>query len=471
MGAKVRYPSVSKRKVSVNSFSNAMKGTLKQKCSDLSRARMIYNFDCSDGVLKKGVGVTLYVDYITVNVSGLNALGIYEYIRFNQEINDYENIIVYYMDDKRLYWVHAEGEIVNLIADVVFESKPTVISYNYLDKDVLLISSKLSGLYYLDGTNLIKIEDAPEITSLCLHKERIFATSGGDAKSLWFSDDFNPTNWAISLDEAGFINFSDKLGKLIKVISFLDSVYVFREYGITRVVAYGDQEEFIADNLYGNYGRIFGNSVTECGDFIIMLTTAGIYSFNGLNATKILSEYDQLLYNVDNENAKGVYYNGRVYLKVNINYGVGPRSVILLYDVNKKSSYITYGLDVEDFCFFGGTVNKVLTVKGQCETGMFNFSGQFYDTPLISSWESEKCDFSLPDVLKRLYKITVYAKGNVTIAIENEAKRLTYNLVSGRVNEFYPSLSGYAFKIFIVSKEVGSEISNLCAYISYVRGN
>lgn len=471
MNSNVKYPAVSKRKITVNSFINGMKGTLEQKRSDLSRARLTFNFDCSSGTLKRGLGINYYVDYSTVNINGLKMLGIYEYIRFNPDINDYENIIVYYLDDKHLYWVNFEGGIVEQICDTVFESKPIALQYNYLDKDVLLLSSPVDGLYYLDGLNLIKIEDAPEITSLCVHKERIFATSSGDGKSLWFSDDFNPTNWAISLGEAGFINFSDKLGKLNKVVSFLDSVYVFRDYGITRVVAYGNQEEFSADNLFGSNGKIFGSSVTECGDFIIMLTSAGIFSFNGLNATKILSEYDSILLGVDNENAKGVYYDNKVYLKLNVKVGALIENVVLVYDVFKKSSYLARGLNLKDLCFFKGSVNKVLGVTSEDKTGLLDNSCKYFDKDLISYWSSEFCDFSLPNVLKNLYKISIFSLKKATLNVESESKVLFYELKPSKVNEIYPCLVGYRFSITISSEEPGAEISDLCAYISYARGN
>lgn len=471
MNLKIRYPSVSKRKISVNSFSNGMKGTLEQKRSDLSRATWAFNFDYSDGILKNGLGVTYFKEFSTVNINNLKMLGIYEYIRFNEDINDYENLIIYYLDDKRLYWVNSNGGNVELLSDTVFETKPAIIQYNYLDKDVLLISSPSSGLYYLDYLTLVKIEDAPEITSLCAHKERIFATSGRDGKSLWFSDDFDPTNWAISLNEAGFINFADRLGKLIKAVSFLDSVYVFREYGITRVVAYGDQEEFSADNLFGNHGKIYGNSVTECGDFIIMVTSAGIFSFNGLNATKILSEYDEYLYGIDNQNAKGVYRDNKVFIKLNMKFFLNVESVILVYDVAKKSSYIARGLNIEDFCFFSGNVNEVLCVTGDDRTGKLDLSGCCFEKNLTCSWSSELCDFSLPDVSKNLYKVTLFSSKKATLTIEGDGKVLSYELKPNRVSEIAPCLTGYKFRFAITSVENGVEISNLCAYISYVRGN
>ena len=95
-----------------------------------------------------------------------------------------------------------------------------------------------------------EVLDAPKISSMALHYERLFATVDGEKNSVWFSDDLDPTNWSMSLDEAGFIELIDERGALLKVVSFLDYIYIFREYGISRLTAYGDQTSFSVSNLF-----------------------------------------------------------------------------------------------------------------------------------------------------------------------------------------------------------------------------
>ena len=93
------------------------------------------------------------------------------------------------------------------------------------------MSSLADGVYLVDpaATN-IKVNNAPKITSMCVHYERIFATVQDNQNALWFCKEFDPTKWEIDGTGAGFIEMVDERGYLTKVISFLDYVYIFREY-------------------------------------------------------------------------------------------------------------------------------------------------------------------------------------------------------------------------------------------------
>ena len=141
---------------------------------------------------------------------------------------------------------------------------------------------------------------------MCVHYERIYATVSGEANSLWFSDDFNPVNWNASLTEGGFINFDDDGGRVIKAVSFLDHVYVFRDYGIVRLTAYGSQENYTVSKVYVSASRILPDTIACCGDRIIFLTDEGLFSFNGYTMTMIAKEITNLFHR-DRSAAKGAY--------------------------------------------------------------------------------------------------------------------------------------------------------------------
>ena len=99
--------------------------------------------------------------------------------------------------------------------------------------------------------------------------------------TLWFSDDLDPTNWNISLDEAGFVEMADENGALLKVLSFFNYVYVFRSYGITRFYATGEQSRFSLMHLFVSSDRIIGDTVCVCGARILFLTQRGLFDFDG----------------------------------------------------------------------------------------------------------------------------------------------------------------------------------------------
>lgn len=466
-----KYPTVVRKRITVKSFSNGMASTRDEKVSDLSTAKFLYNFDASSGTLKNGVGIVRFSGFDLTALSSIAVVGVYFYKRFDADLGSWIEKIIYYCSDKRLYIANMEKGTFKKISDVLFNEKPIAISYDYLDRDIMLFASSSGETYYLDNDNLIKIDGAPNITSLCVHKERIFVTTGGEGTSLWFSDDFDPTNWVVSLTEAGFIDFQGEGGKLLKVVSFLDYVYVFREYGISRVTAYGNQEEFSTDTIFGNVGKIYGGSVTNCGDFIIFLSTAGIFRFNGLDVVKILPEYDEYLLNVSNNNCKGVFINNVLYLMVRFNYGNKTETVIIVYDVRKKSSYIAKGLKVTDFEFFSGNVNKVVClVAGDKSPFYFRNNGALDGTPLVKEWISPYYDFGVLSKLKRLYKLSLYTLESLTLTVECDNKKLTYKFQGGGLQEVYPALQGERFRISIKSTTLNPEICNLSVFVEYVKG-
>ena len=467
----VKLPTVIRKRITVKSFANGMKGSLDEKLLDLSTAKLIYNFNSSSGVLKRGIGIEKFNNFTYSSIGSYTPIGVYYYNRYDYETQSFNERIIYYASDKHLYVANANGGAFTRISDVTFLEKPTAISYNYLDSDVMIFASSSGDTYMLDDYTLEKIDGAPPVTSLCIHKERLFVTTGGEGTSLWFSDDFDPTNWAISLTEAGFIDFHDNYGRLLKVVSFLDYVYVFREYGISRVIAYGDQESFTADNLYGKFGKLYGESVTDCGDFIVMLTSAGIFRFNGLDTVKILHEYDDYILGVDNSTAKGVYVNNVLYfyLKMKINGTV--EDVILVYDYVKNYSYIARGLKITDLTHFGGNINKVLCVLVNDKTPyQISTDGCIKGVPLEKEWVSPFTDFGVLTKLKRVYKVSLYSLEEITLTLETENKKLVYKISGGHA-DVYPSLQGERFRISIKSKTTSPEICNLTVYVEYFKGD
>ena len=469
MANKVNYPKVLRRKITVSSFKNGMKLKSHEKISDISTAKYIRNLDYSTGVLKTGVGSSKFNTFTYSNLSSYKLLAIYPYIRFNHNTNSYEEKIICYCSDKCLYSASVSGGAFTKVSSQTLESAPKVIEYNYLDDDILLLSSS-NGLFYLNDNILTKIDGAPDITSLCIHNERIFATVGGEGKSLWFSDDFNPTNWAISIDEAGFIDYFDGNGKLLKVVSFLDYVYVFREYGISRVSASGSQEEFTSVNLFGKQGKIIGSSVTECGDFIVLLTSSGFYTFNGYSTTKILSELDDFLIGCDNSNAKGVFYDNKFYIKMQIALDGTIEDALLSYDIYTGAYQITTGLNILDLAFFGGSVNKLLYIpKSSLNVYKVDDGGAHNNSALLKEWVSPFCDLGISSKNKTLTKVSINTKQKIDLTITADDKVVSFNVDGKGNNAVFPMLKGERFRIKISSKDRIVEIHNLVLYVDYVK--
>ena len=115
------------------------------------------------------------------------------------------------------------------------------------------------------------------------------------------------------------------LSPLNRVVSFNDYVYVFRDFGVARVSAYGDQTNFSVSQLFISSAKIYGNSVCVCGDRIMFLSRDGIMSFDGYTTQKLNLGIESLLINVTNENCSSLYYNGKYYLALKLNFDDGEQ--------------------------------------------------------------------------------------------------------------------------------------------------
>ncbi|HBP43817.1 MAG TPA: hypothetical protein DD621_04030, partial [Clostridiales bacterium] len=235
----------------------------------------------------------------------------------------YYNLLIFQTTNGNFYYydICHTSDYIKQINGINLTDIPNIVNYNLNGVDSILICST-QGMYFWDQTKntATKVGNAPKIKSMCLHYERLFATVDSDRNEIWFSDDLDPTNWNVSIEEAGFIKFNDDRGVVNKVVSFNDYVYVFREYGISRITAYAQQSEFNVAQLFVSSGKIYGNSVCVCGDKILMLTANGIYAFDGYNTTKINLNIDNLLDNTQNINCQSCYCNGKYYLACNLNF-------------------------------------------------------------------------------------------------------------------------------------------------------
>ena len=93
----------------------------------------------------------------------------------------------------------------------------------------MIVTSPTDEMLVYNGVDeAYRVAQAPKISSMTVHYERLFATSTGESNQIWFSKELDPINWDINLESAGFIEMNDERGALLKVMSFLDYVYVFR---------------------------------------------------------------------------------------------------------------------------------------------------------------------------------------------------------------------------------------------------
>ena len=480
---------ISYKKLKYATFLNGLNTDIDEYILPINYSVKTYNYNISNGALQTGLGVKtmqLPIDkncssYKTIEFKNCEVKASWVY-RFTISTNttSRDDFLVFLTTEGKLVAMPVYGSSTTLIecSNVVFTDIPTVLNYRLNGQYVLLISS-VNGLYFWDvanSNNATKVENAPQINSICLHNERAFATVGGNREQVWFSKELDPTNWNPTLEEGGFITFADDKGQCNKVVSFLDRVYIFRDYGINSISAYANQTEFLVNDLFVSSGQIKANTVCVCGDRIIMLTDNGLYCFDGSNTSKLNLYINNLLSKSNNQHAIATFFNGKYYLACNIDFGDGKNvgdegdynqqnnNALIELDIASNTINILRGVNITGLNVISDDIYSKLGVcllhNGEYRFGELSMCGEVFSNPTSKLWMSPLSDFGYPEKNKILNDIFITSKHPLTITIRTEkiSKKVT---LSPKNNLIYYSPKVVGKQIAIDFESFGS-----LAYIS-----
>lgn len=422
-------------RIKFTDFSGGLNNSVDRNLLSQKYAVNTYNINYCDRTLKTGMGISkLKFQY--------DSLGEFEFDSINKSVKK----LIYFkrfdrdelVEDDRLLIVTDDGYLYSanisnltqfsIVEGVHFNATPNFICYRLNGDDVVIMTSEKDDMLIWDGKNLpYSVPDAPKITSMCVHYERLFVTVGGDKSAVWFSDDLDPSNWAVNLEEAGFIEVADAFGGLLKVVRFIDYVYIFRSYGIARLTAYGDQTQFTLSQLFTTSGRIFPDSVQVCGDRIIFLAQDGLYMFDGLQTYKILKNIEGLFLGCDKSKCIAAFNDGCYYLTLNDNKDTG---YVLKYNISDNNVDIYHGpevIDILPICAEGYT-KIALIVKNDDNIYTFDKSGCFENEPLKKLWITPVTDLNYPELEKCIRKLIINTKYDILVTIVSDIERKTYKI-------------------------------------------
>ena len=399
-----------------------------------------YNYAFNRGTLEPGVGMSL--GYIDINGTRraikkrtVNAR-FKKFFRYTIHSNTtvIEKLVAY-GDDGKLYDICLNDPYAafQLIGDYgqVLDGVP----YRYNNLDGLLLSTS-TGLYFLYNISMTRLSFSEIFTTMCTHSDRVFAVLYLDEFRLYFSDDFNPSNWNISLREGGYITFGTEMGKLVKLISFGGELYLFFEHGIMRMTAYNDQTDFRLNKLYLSVGTINKDTIVSCGDRIMFTSSEGVFVFDGLSVHKVLTEIEGL-FSAKQESAHAVFQGGKYYLACNLDMDstlTSGTNSLILYDVWKNTFDIAHDIRVVSMAPLDlETVRGVLADVNYPTDflGVVDYSGKV-DTSVTSKlWSSPVTALGVNEGKKILREMRLRAVGGGTVTAVLDGTRYSYPFADG----------------------------------------
>ena len=408
----------------------------------------------------------------------LNKLWLFPY--YNTSANYRDHMLLLSYDDVvkyvKIIGINPIFYNIDLAETLTFTSEPNALYYNIDGEDVMLVSSATDGMFTFKPANSSQLlADAPKIISICRHYERVFAIEEGKRNKLVFSANLDPTNWDISIDDAGYIEIIDDRGCLQKVVSFNDYVYIFKEYGISRLSAYGDQTEFNVSHLFISSVKLYGETVTVCGNKILLLAKDGIHSFDGYSTKKLNLGIDSLFEGVSNECANGLYYNNKYYLACRLNFNDGEKigcenyeggyknNALIELDLSTNEISITRGVDIASMVVLEGeNFSKVAVCfngEHSKKIGELNKSGCVFGQALSKKWVSPKSNMGYPTKVKQIKECFIKTKGPCKIKICTDKQTKEFNVMPKEVSQRIKlGMTGEQIEVSFMSDYLGETL-------------
>lgn len=479
---KIPNTTKSSLRISLSDFSKGLNTLATENLLPLNYAVNTFNFDFNHGGLKTGLGIrelTFYNGEYSKNMivpSGKKVLKFWHFKRFDKTINDFSPFLMIYCDDGVIYAGRlATQDTAFYDVGISFDTKPNALNYRIdgVDNFLCLAPNKMITYNGLDEPKVFT-ENIPSITSVALHAERLFATTGGDQSQLWFSDDLNPTNWNVDQFDGGYIELTDERGTLKKVVESNNYLYIIREFGISRVSGWGLQDDFTVKNLYLSTGKIYYNSAVLCGDVIMMMCRDGVYCFNGASMQRLNLGIDKYIKDVENNNACGAFLDGKYYLACRLNFDdsreiasetdySSVNNALIEYDLTTGAINIMRGIDICDMAPFQTEWFSKLVVCLRNEGALYEIThlGRSLGIPTTKVWTSPYTDMGYALYKKNIKAIYLNTKSNITLIINADGKEYNFEVERADNPVRVPiNLAAYKFNITFYCDSDECEISN-----------
>lgn len=445
--------SYTKKRITIDKFLSKLDKNANEFELKPNVAKNCYNIKVVEGILQTGNGFeklslpdTKEEGSTTkefLPIEGVTFKKIWRYKYYSDYNKDYEYILIAFGSDNKIYYLDmfGYGPIIIPVNQFNFTSVPTAFSFRVGGKDVMGFCSPTDNftVWYCDEEPY-QVEEIPKFSSICLHNERLFAIDSTNNYLIRYSSNLNPLNWteSVTTTSGGTIEVNDYKGMLKNLVSFLDNVFVFRDFGVSKISAYGANSMFSAVNIYNSSCKVFCNTACICGNNIYFLQEDGLYKLDGFNVQKVDDTFSHMFEGRSQENANTCFFNGKLYIACNLNFnddlcvgaetGEYKNNALIEFDINTNTYNILRGVDV--LCMLAIkdlTLSKLVAcVNGQdgCHLWQLTQDGCFNYEPLPKNWTGGKINFEVMDKNKILKEVNLICKNDciLTVQTENETR-------------------------------------------------
>lgn len=444
----------------------------------VGQPRKVYNFISADGTLKAGYGfkrLSMPIstqnidDEREITVRGDEVKTLWK-LKWYDKADDINNYYLFYFNDEgnACYDNLFKNRLTTMIIPTSYTSTPYATYYRKNKQDALMLSGEGGNLMVVTGSTIETSQNAPRIISSCSHYGKLFAITADARGTLVYNENPDILTWED--EKTKDLDFGDPRGDLNKIISFNDYLYLFRDFGITRLSQYGKDEMFEISHIYQSDCYIYPNTIAETGDKIYFLEGGKLCVFNGTSIKTIEIDCLKILEGCDNRFAYGECYDGKYYLACRGNFDDGEsvgcegnpngykNNLLLVYDTINNHVDIMRGVDINrPLALTNKYKSKLISCfynQNKGEIGEITTDGKLFGQKMNALWESGKTDFGYNGRIKRIKSFLIKSEGDCKVTFTSERAEKTF-VVRGKdyVQKVRANVLGNQFVVKIESDE------------------
>ncbi len=408
---------------------------------------------------------------INIQQHGFDSVdGVTHIQQFYSASGNTQHRLLVYASDKKLYinpMFNEDDELIWMY-NLEFDTPPITLLFKQNDLDTTILASNNVMKVWKTGYSPYNIENVPIITSMCVNEGVLFCTIKEPAFKVWYATDLNAENIGNISNYSGYISLEDNLGYARKIMTFDQDVYVFRDYGISKISHF--KKDINVSQVYTSNTKIHSNTVCQCGNIIMFMTDEGLYSFNGIKVSKTQLEIGG---NINNSTAVATSLGDKYYLALKLDFkdnkqilcenGDYINNAIVVIDTSDFSYEIIRGVDVKSlYSLKIENCEKVLIVfNGEHKTklGQIANSSTCFGEALPKYWASG----SLIDDLnpKVFTKLKVLADKDIKFNLHFDNRTLSFTSYQSGLNEFCFKTYSKQIKISISASKPSAQVEKV----------
>ncbi len=317
-----------------------------------------------------------------------------------------------------------------------------------------LLLSDGSSCALLRGSGLTP-SSAPAFDGAAFYGDRLWTAARGEAGKLRYSAPTDAYNFASARGKGGSIDLPSAYGQIAALLPFGDALLIFRERGVQRLRARGDERDFDVSDLF-SCARIYGETVADVGGKAVWLAEDGLHAYDG-GERAFCTAGAAAVCGIDQSGARAAAEGGLYFLQAKLAESGEPVLAAFAAD-GSGASYlrcVAEGLTQSRRALFvlGGKVCAP-TVRGYAEGN----ARRVYESEPFAPFGGRAL----------LREVRVRASGPFTLTAESEEGKRTVSVRGGgRTERFSLHLPGTSFD-FRLETEAGGQVFGLSA--TYVQG-